>query len=81
MALPEKQNPPMATHEATTFLNNGGPVSQHFPRVRIHIAGDHGHRPEQQASGLLRGHDDTKIDADLLGQVDTKQWQPCDYGV
>ena len=47
MALPEKQNPPMATHEATTFLNNGGPVGQHLPRVPTHPAGDHGDRPVQ----------------------------------
>ena len=36
MVLPEKQNPPMATHEATIFLNNEGPVGQHLPSVPTH---------------------------------------------
>ena len=53
MALPEKQNPPMATHEATTFLKNGASVGQHLPRVPTHPAGDHDHRPVQH--GTFRG--------------------------
>ena len=47
MALSEEQNPPMATHEATTLLNNGGPIGQHLPSVPTHHAGDHDHHPMQ----------------------------------
>ena len=53
MALPEKQNPPMATHEATTFLKKGTAVGQHLPRVPTHPAGDHDHHRVQH--GTFRG--------------------------